>query len=129
MPISAENRKRYPPDWRSIRAAILKRAHSMCECEGECGIDHKAESEAVMLPDPSHRCYERNGRKHSVTEARVVLTVAHLNHTPEDCRPENLRAMCQRCHNRYDVKHRQATAATTRHRKRGDLDLMGGPDA
>lgn len=40
---------------------------------------------------------------------KVVLTIAHLNHTPEDCRPENLRALCQRCHNRYDAKHRAET--------------------
>lgn len=38
---------------------------------------------------------------------RIVLTVAHLNHTPEDCRPENLRAWCQRCHNRYDAAERR----------------------
>ena len=24
-----------------------------------------------------------------------MLTTAHLNHTPEDCAPDNLRAMCQ----------------------------------
>lgn len=35
----------------------------------------------------------------------IVLTIAHLNHQPEDCRPENLKAMCQRCHLRYDQKH------------------------
>jgi hypothetical protein len=40
---------------------------------------------------------------------KVVLTIAHLNHTPEDCRPENLRALCQRCHNQYDAKHRAET--------------------
>lgn len=36
----------------------------------------------------------------------MVLTVAHMNHTPEDCTLENLRALCQRCHNRYDAKTR-----------------------
>lgn len=36
---------------------------------------------------------------------------AHSNsrYTPEDCRPENLRALCQRCHNKYDAQHRAET--------------------
>jgi hypothetical protein len=38
---------------------------------------------------------------------RIVLTVAHLDHTPENCDPSNLRAWCQRCHNRYDAAHRR----------------------
>jgi hypothetical protein len=39
---------------------------------------------------------------------RVVLTCAHLNHTPEDCRQENLAALCQRCHLAYDAENRAA---------------------
>ena len=44
----------------------------------------------------------------------VVLTVAHLNHTPEDCRDDNLKAMCQACHLNYDRDHHAETAARTR---------------
>lgn len=44
----------------------------------------------------------------------IVLTVAHLNHQPEDCRPENLAAMCQRHHLAYDHEHHQANARATR---------------
>jgi hypothetical protein len=44
----------------------------------------------------------------------VVLTVAHLDHTPEHCDPANLRGICQRCHLAYDVDHHAATAARTR---------------
>jgi hypothetical protein len=39
----------------------------------------------------------------------VVLTVAHLDHTPEHCHPDNLRAMCQGCHLHYDRDHHAAT--------------------
>lgn len=39
--------------------------------------------------------------------AYVVLTIAHLDHIPEHCDPDNLRALCQRCHNRYDAEHRR----------------------
>lgn len=51
-----------------------------------------------------------NGTKKMV---RIVLTIAHLDHTPENCDPSNLRALCQRCHNRYDAKHRAETRRKT----------------
>ena len=62
-----------------------------------------------------YRCEFCGRENHSIVDnghgkmIKVVLTIAHLNHTPEDCRPENLRALCQRCHNRYDAKHRAET--------------------
>jgi hypothetical protein len=36
-----------------------------------------------------------------------VLTVAHLDHQPEHCGDDNLKAMCQRCHNRLDAPMRR----------------------
>ena len=85
MPIKPENRKRYPANWKDIRKDILKRADNKCEF---CGIENYAIRE--------------NGSK-------VVLTIAHLDHTPENCDYSNLRALCQKCHNRYDAKHRAET--------------------
>ena len=35
--------------------------------------------------------------------------IAHLDHTPENCSDDNLKALCQRCHNRYDAEHRKQT--------------------
>lgn len=90
MPIRPENRARYPKNWGEIRAAILERAGNRCEF---CGVENH-----------TMRLNQKTGR-----EARIVLTVAHLNHTPEDCRPENLRALCQKCHNIYDAEHRKET--------------------
>lgn len=37
----------------------------------------------------------------------IVLTVAHLDHDPSNCAEDNLKALCQRCHNRYDAKMRR----------------------
>jgi hypothetical protein len=54
----------------------------------------------------------------------VVLTVAHLDHQPENCADDNLKAMCQRCHNRYDQKHRQRNAAATRRGKKNNRELF-----
>lgn len=54
----------------------------------------------------------------------IVLTVAHLNHQPEDCRPENLAAMCQRHHLAYDAEHHKANAHATRRARRAIGDLF-----
>lgn len=45
---------------------------------------------------------------HPETGSKVVLTVAHLDHQPENCADDNLRAWCQRCHNVYDAPMRRA---------------------
>jgi hypothetical protein len=60
---------------------------------------------------------EMNGASALGMKGWVMLTVAHLNHTPADCRDENLKAMCQRCHLRYDVEHHQKNASATRRRR------------
>ena len=55
---------------------------------------------------------------------RIVLTIAHLDHTPENCQPENLRALCQRCHLAYDAAHHRQTAYRTRRQGRAERDLF-----
>lgn len=110
MPILAENRSRYPVNWRAISARIrFERAQGQCECEGECGL-HRT------TPGP-RRCVEVHGQRARFARGRIVLTVAHLNHKPEDVRDENLKSFCQRCHLRYDADHHAETAAETRRRK------------
>lgn len=99
MPIRSENRSRYPDDWRAIAASVKDdRARGRCECEGECGRGtHEG------------RCPNLHGGPAYGTGSTVVLTVAHLDHTPENCAPENLRAMCQGCHLHYDREHHRAS--------------------
>jgi len=106
MPIRKENLKRYPPSWREISLRIRERADGRCECRGECGTDHASEETGEDWL-PADRCQAENGFPHPVTGAEVVLTVAHLDHQPEHCDDENLVAMCQRCHNRYDAPERR----------------------
>lgn len=108
------DRSKYPPEWKSISQAIRKRSGGRCECEGECGLHH------------GRRCRERNGSKAKWAKGKVVLTVAHLNHDPQDCRPANLKAMCQRCHLRYDAPLHARHAKQTRRRRQieaGQLEL------
>lgn len=118
MPIRPENRLRYPADWPAISWVIRWiRALGRCECRGEC-------ENAYWWKD---RCDAINGQPHPRTGSTVVLTVAHLDHTPENCHPANLRAMCQGCHLRYDRDHhaetRRATLAGQRV-ERGELALF-----
>ena len=121
MPIKTENRHRYPPNWRAIRAAILERAGDRCE---QCGIPNRAWrnnatgqwTEDVGLAD----AWMLDGDK--IT--RIVLTVAHLDHAPEHNDPANLRALCQRCHLAYDADHHAQTAYRTRRAGNADGDLF-----
>lgn len=98
MPILPENKARYPKDWHSaVRPRIKARSGDRCECTGQCGEDHGG------------RCTAVNHEAHPVTGSKVVLTVMHLDHTPENCGDENLLHACQKCHNRYDAPHRRET--------------------
>ena len=94
MPIRPENKHLYPPkaERERIRGEILARAGNRCEG-------------SPAYPD----CRVGNYEQHPVTGSNVVLTIAHLDHTPENNDPANLRAWCQRCHNKYDAEHRLET--------------------
>jgi hypothetical protein len=108
VPIKKENQHRYPPDWPAISDAIRwRRARGRCECRGECGRT------GVHLAGDG-RCRNRHGQPAHGTGSRVVLTTAHLDHTPENCDDDNLRAMCQGCHLHYDREHHAQTRAATR---------------
>lgn len=81
----------YPADWKAISRRIrVERAQLRCECTGECGLHHE------------RRCIERHLDPAFFAKGRIILTTAHLDHDPMNCADENLKAMCQRCHLRYD---------------------------
>jgi hypothetical protein len=104
VPISAEDRRRYPADWAAISLRIRRdRARGRCECDGRCGHAH-----------PEGRCPARHGLLSPDTGSRVVLTTAHLDHVPEHSTDDNLLAMCQRCHLAYDRDHHAETRARNR---------------
>lgn len=143
MPIRPENRARYPKNWREIRARILERAGHRCEL---CGVKnyalgawvdghwHGAIPEERML----RLVYPRPGETSAVQRVvtgkvfgavarivRVVLTIAHWdNPDPADCRDENLKAACQRCHNLHDMPMRRRNAAKTRRAGKAMGDLL-----
>ena len=104
MPIRDSQKKRYPAGWKDISARIrFERAEGRCECLGECGRGtHEG------------RCPNRHGESAYGTGSKVILTTAHLDHTPENCGDDNLRAFCQGCHLHYDKDHHAETRAATR---------------
>ncbi len=99
MPVSRERQRAYPggslnsAEWKALRAAILQRARDRCEG-------------GPAYPD----CRAANHEAHPVTGSRVVLTIAHLDHDPGNSHPDNLRALCQRCHNTHDAAVRAGRA-------------------
>jgi len=86
---------KYPDDWPEIRAEILTRAGNVCEG-------------SPKYPD----CRAANKEAHPVTGSKVILTIAHLDHDPQNSDRDNLRAWCQRCHNTYDAPYRAKNRAS-----------------
>ena len=107
MPIKPENKARYPENWDAISFTLRREAGFICQGSPD-------------YPD----CRAEQGKPHPVTGSKVVLTVGHLNHQPEDCRRENMRVWCQRCHLNYDRDHHAANAAETRRNKKAIRDLF-----
>jgi len=109
------NRPDYPDNWDEISYIIrFVRARHRCEWCGAC-----------------------NGETHPVTGSRVKLAVAHLgvpfaDGMPADktnrldCRPENLAALCQRCHMNYDRADYLRIQAENRARKQAMQRLESG---
>lgn len=108
MPIKPENKGLYPKNWKKISLKVREAAG--WRCQG-----------TMQFPT----CRAKHGEPHPATGSKVVLTVAHMNHNPKDCRRKNLKALCQRCHLSWDAKHHAATAKKTRHSRRADRDLFG----
>lgn len=107
MPIKPENRARYPKDWKQIVERVRERSGDCCEG-------------SPSFPD----CRAPSGIAHPQTGSKVVLTTAHLDHTPENCELINLRHWCQRCHLVYDAGHHAQTAAATRRERANTQELF-----
>lgn len=141
MPIRAENRGRYPADWPQISRRVRDRAGDRCEF---CAVPNGAtirRAVAEGMPVWRHEydpCYLNSRSAIDGSEVagsaeddcdfgkpvRVILTVAHLDHQPENCADDNLRALCQRCHNHLDAATRRAGTAARAKASRALADLF-----
>ena len=139
MPIRPSEKARYPKNWLEIRQRILQRAGYRCE---QCGVPnhawiwrdqkgkwHFAGKRALReagFDKPPFRvaCTFEDGRTGTIKVIKIVLTIAHLDHVPENCDESNLRAWCQKCHLTYDAKHHARNAAHTRRSRFNNLELF-----
>lgn len=120
MPIRPENKDRYPADWKQISLRIRKQAGNKCEwCKAPNGTwiyrGKHSDAGTYMLEDgyvfndkTGEKLGRAKGSEYSGKLVKVVLTVAHLDHTPENIADENLKAL-------YDAPMR---AAGIRERKK-----------
>ena len=112
MPIHPDRMKLYPgggthsKEWKAFRASLLERAGNQCE-----GTSQHPE------------CRAENGRRHPETGYRVVLTIAHMDHDEILADPDRCRALCQRCHLKWDARQRRINAAKTRRQKSAQMDI------
>lgn len=93
-------------EWKAFRATILERAGHKCE-----GTPQR--------PD----CCAVNYEPHPETGSKVILTIAHMDWDESHADPERCRALCQRCHNKWDAQQRQKNAAITRLKKSPQIDV------
>lgn len=126
MPIDYSN---YPKNWKTeIRPRILKRAKDCCEF---CGVPNYAEGirsetgletleqyieDCIAMTDQS--VIEKYGADHlKLKVIKIVLTIAHLDHDAEnhDVTDERLKALCQRCHLRYDAPEKARKRALSKY--------------
>lgn len=126
MPI---DKTKYPPNWNEISRKIrVERAGNQCEwCGAPNGRyilrDNDDPAKFTVVPDPisQEQFYAIFGGKH-ITEMskiiKVILTIAHMDHDTTHNDESNLKALCQRCHLRYDAKEHGKHAAQTRRKKR-----------
>ena len=120
MPIKEENKKLYPKNWKQIREQILQRAKNRCEF---CGVENHIEGFRTkggrFLRTDNNELNTRIAKCLGYKIFKIVLTIAHLDHNPENNSPENLRALCQKCHLTYDKVHHAETRRKTLLKKKG----------
>ncbi len=104
------NRSLYPENWEEIALKIKRKANWTCQkCRRPCrrpgeSIDALA-SRVREWPDAFEGVHSGLDSRDWVVfkRGRFLLTVAHLDHRPSNCKPRNLRAWCAPCHCRYDL--------------------------
>ena len=105
------DRSLYPANWDELAYAIKESVNWCCEaCGRPCRRpDETREAAIFRLTLTEHptvsELWEPNGADSAVSKlGRFKLTVAHLDHVPQNCDLANLKALCAPCHGTYDLK-------------------------
>jgi hypothetical protein len=118
------DRTLYPKNWDAIATQVKTDSDWKCEqCGKEC-----------RRPDESHCDFMERIQTNRLSECPVVaeylehptrwvLTVAHLDHRPENCDRSNLKALCAPCHCRYDLSQ-MARKKLLKMERLGQLSLL-----
>lgn len=93
---------KYPENWKEIAFAVKDAAGWKCE---KCG-------KQCRRPKEKFDTHKR------------TLTVAHINHVEQDCREENLVAMCPKCHLFYDGLRKQLQRLAKKRIERSKRNLL-----
>lgn len=107
---------RYPAHWKQIALAIKQAANWVCQ---DCGMQCRRPGE----PFDTHK---RTMSVHHLGAPKPDGSPGDM-HDKQDCRPENLLALCSACHLARDLPGHVANAARTRRAKRiaaGQLELI-----
>lgn len=143
--------KKYPANWEEIRRAVLLRAGGSAEdarigarCEfcgvlnyavgfrGDDGIFNPIKWDCDYSSNYQHAReiadFMNDQESPSGAFIVIVLTVAHLKDpNPANIDMSNLAALCQRCHNKFDIAMRVKNAKRTRFENiihDGQLELL-----
>ena len=112
------DRRLYPNDWEAIASGIKQEVNWCCE---QCGRPclHPGESWTDLLKRLNHTVEQAIAAR----ERQFVLTVAHLDHIPQNTDRSNLKALCAPCHCRYDLAQ-MALKVRLKRERQGQLRLF-----
>lgn len=112
---------KYPSNWKTeIRPRILAREKHRCKwCMVANGSDLPKSCCKESIFDERGKCCSCGKRR-----PRVVLTIAHLDHDTTNNAADNLAALCQKCHLRYDAKFHAHNARNSRDARTGQMALL-----
>ena len=124
MPIRPELMPLYPggstrsPEWRELREEVLDRSGWRCDfCLVEHGMTISMLGDGTFMTGTGGVYCDRTGGflrlSHPSFEpgrpVLIVLAVCHKDHDPTNNNPDNLLALCQKCHLRHDAKEHWRT--------------------
>lgn len=118
------NRSLYPDNWGQIALQVKAESGWICEqCGRACKMPNEDEFSFMKRIQTGRLSECPVIREYLEFPRRWVLTVAHLDHRPENCDRSNLKALCAPCHCRYDLSQ-MARKKMLKAERAGQLTLL-----